>query len=239
MAVSVKRMKLIAAYHKERDIAYTSHLDVQRTLQRAFRRADLPLAWSNGFNPHPQISFASALRTGYASTCEWFLVELTSPVAPDAFIERVNAQMPQGMRVSDAFAAGEGIGTLSKAVRAARYTATVHWNAPVEADRIRGALDTLLSETEILVNKRTKGGMRQADIRPQIREASLTEAEDTLAVFDLLGALNVDGGLNVDAFFGVLFDRLGQDGILFVRRVCMYFADMPGLPCLPASERNV
>ena len=50
-------MKLVAVYHKGRALAMISHLDVQRTLQRAFRRAGLPLLYSNGFNPHPQFSF--------------------------------------------------------------------------------------------------------------------------------------------------------------------------------------
>lgn len=231
-------MKLIAAYHKDREFAYTSHLDVQRTLQRAFRRADLPLAFSNGFNPHPQVSFASALRTGYTSTCEWFLVELTEPLAPDAFTERVNAQMPQGMRVSGAFVADEGCGTLSKAVRAARYRVTVHFDAPIPAEEIRRALESLLGEHEILVMKRTKSGMRQADIRPQILEAELAQTVDAQAVFSLLGVLSADGGLNVDAVFTALFDRLGRSGVLFVGRTDMFFADMPGLPGLPTSERK-
>ena len=69
-------MKIIAAFEKTKEISYTSHLDVQRTLQRAFRRANLPLAFSKGFNPHPKLSFATALATGYTSAGEWLEVEL-------------------------------------------------------------------------------------------------------------------------------------------------------------------
>lgn len=232
-------MKLIAAYHKGSEFCYTSHLDVQRTLQRAFRRADLPLAYSSGFNPHPQMSFASALRTGYTGVCEWFMVELTAPLSPDAFLSRVNAQVPKGLCVSDAFAASEGIGTLSRAVRAARYTVEAYTDAALSGETVRTELAALLSEKEILIMKRTKSGMRQTDIRPQILEATVPEAGDAHFRMDLVGVLNTDGGLPVDAFLRVLLDRLGTEGVTFVRRECMYFADMPGLPALPTSERNV
>ena len=69
-------MRIIAAFEKTKELSYTSHLDVQRTLQRTFRRAALPLAYSKGFNPHPKLSFATALATGYTSAGEWFEVEL-------------------------------------------------------------------------------------------------------------------------------------------------------------------
>ncbi len=231
-------MKLIAAYQKNRAIAYTSHLDVQRTLQRAFRRADLPLAYSNGFNPHPLMSFATALKTGYTSACEWFALELVSPVAPDAFLARVNAVLPMGMQVSDAFV-GDDAEILSRAVRASRYRVEVHFDAPVERETLQSALSTLLSGTEILINKRTKSGMRQADIRPQILKAALTEASGSLAVFDLVGTLTVDGGLPVDSFFQALFDRMDSSGVLLVHRARMYFDGIAGLPCLSESERKL
>ena len=70
-------MRMLAVYHKTESARYISHLDVQRTLQRAFRRAKLPLRFSEGFNPHPELSFASALATGTTSDAEWFDVELT------------------------------------------------------------------------------------------------------------------------------------------------------------------
>ncbi|MBR4019618.1 MAG: TIGR03936 family radical SAM-associated protein [Clostridia bacterium] len=54
-------MRIIARFNKEDSVRFVSHLDVQRLFQRAFRRADLPVAYSNGFNPHQQLSFATAL----------------------------------------------------------------------------------------------------------------------------------------------------------------------------------
>ena len=77
---------MLAVYHKGEAVRFVSHLDVQRTLHRAFRRAKAPLAYSAGFNPHPELSFASALPTGASSDCEWFEVELTEDMAPDLMI---------------------------------------------------------------------------------------------------------------------------------------------------------
>ena len=114
-------MKLIAAYHKGNEIAMISHLDIQRTLQRAFRRAGIPLLYSNGFNPHPQFSFATAAATGMSSEAEWFEVQLSEEMNPTEFVRRANESMPQGMSVSSAFVAPENFGSLSAKLRAAGY----------------------------------------------------------------------------------------------------------------------
>ena len=71
-----KNMRIIARFEKGEAVRFVSHLDIQRTFQRAFRRANIPLAYSQGFNPHPQLSFATALSLGYTSEAEWFDVKL-------------------------------------------------------------------------------------------------------------------------------------------------------------------
>lgn len=67
-------MRIIASFYKHEQVMFVSHLDMQRLFQRAFRRADLPLAYSNGFNPHPLLSFATALSVGYTSDCEYLML---------------------------------------------------------------------------------------------------------------------------------------------------------------------
>ena len=95
-------MRMLAVYHKGPSLAFISHLDVQRTLQRAMRRAGIPLAFSQGFNPHPKLSFASALATGQTSDAEWFEAELSEDVEPEAFVSRVNGVLPPDFYFSDA-----------------------------------------------------------------------------------------------------------------------------------------
>ncbi len=225
-------MRIIAAFQKNKEISYTSHLDVQRTLQRAFRRANLPLAYSKGFNPHPKLSFATALATGYTSDGEWFEVELDRPIEPQAFIERVNPALPDGMRVVEAFEADDSIDTLSKLIRAARYELTVHFDGAVAQQDVRSALDSIMGSEPVIVDKKTKSGIKPTDIRPDILEASVKEVSDTSATLLVVGTLTAAGGLRAETFVRALFDRLHLNGFFTAHRISLCFEGSDRLPRL-------
>ena len=227
-------MKLIAAYHKGNEIAMISHLDIQRTLQRAFRRANLPLLYSNGFNPHPQFSFATAAATGMSSSCEWFEVQLSQEIDPAEFTQRANAVMPQGMSISGAFTAPEQFGSLSAKLRAAEYRISIQFEEPVLKEKLAEQLETMLSG-EIIIQKRTKGGIRPVDMRPYILRVSVEQVEGEQAALLVLGKLQADGGLRVDAVIDALLERLDAHGAYEIHRTNMYFAEDGLLPHLPAE----
>ncbi len=227
-------MKLIAAYHKEREIAMISHLDIQRTLQRAFRRAGLPLAYSNGFNPHPQLSFATAAATGMSSACEWFEVQLSKEIPPEEFMRRANETMPEGLFVSDAFVEPEGFGSLSAKLRAAEYEVALTFTKKISKDTLHTVLEDMLSG-EIIINKRTKSGVRPVDMRPYILRVSVGPVEGNKAALLVLGKLQADGGLRVDAFIDALLARSDAHADYEIHRSRMYFADDGLLPRLPAE----
>ena len=225
-------MRIIAAFQKNKEISYTSHLDVQRTLQRAFRRADLPLAYSKGFNPHPKLSFATALATGYTSDGEWFEVELDRPIEPESFIDRVNPVLPDGMRVVEAFEADDGIDTLSKLIRAAHYELTVHFDAPVSGQQVSDAVRAIMGNDPVIVEKKTKSGIKPTDIRPDILEASVKEVSDSSAILDVVGTLTAAGGLRAETFVRALFDRLHLNGFFTAHRISLCFEGSDRLPRL-------
>ena len=227
-------MKLIAAYQKGSEVSLISHLDIQRTLQRAFRRAGLPLLYSNGFNPHPQFSFATAAATGMSSDCEWFEVQLSEPIAPEEFVRRANAVMPVGMSVSGAFEPPEGFGSLSAKLRAAEYLVKLSFYDAVSKEQLRQTLEAMLAG-EIVINKRTKGGVRPVDMRPYILRVSVEQVEGEKATLRVLGKLQADGGLRVDAFVDALLERLDAHASYAIHRMAMYFAEDGLLPRLPAE----
>ena len=227
-------MKLIAAYQKGSEVSLISHLDIQRTLQRAFRRAGLPLLYSNGFNPHPQFSFATAAATGMSSDCEWFEVQLSEPIAPEEFVSRANVVMPRGMSVSGAFEPPEGFGSLSAKLRAAEYLVKLSFYDAVQEEKLRTTLEAMLAG-EIVINKRTKGGVRPVDMRPYILRVSVEQVEGDTAVLRVLGKLQADGGLRVDALIDALLERLDAHASYALHRTNMYFAEDGLLPRLPAE----
>lgn len=225
-------MRIIAAFQKHKALSYTSHLDVQRTLQRAFRRAQLPLAYSKGFNPHPKLSFATALATGYTSEGEWFEVELEQPIAIASFRDRVNAALPDGMRIADAYEADDSIDTLSKLIRAARYELTVHFDTPAAPNAVTDAVQAIMASETLIVDKKTKSGIKPTDIRPDILEASVKSGSEDCAIIDVVGSLTAAGGLRAESFVRVLFDRLHLNGSFTAHRIRLYFEGSDRLPRL-------
>ncbi len=225
-------MKIIAAFEKTKELSYTSHLDVQRTLQRAFRRANLPLAFSKGFNPHPKLSFATALATGYTSAGEWIEVGLDRDMSPEEFLVQVNPFMPVGMRFVTAFAADDGFETLSKMLVAAKYIVTLYTDGPVAFDALDKAVKAIMQSDEVIVEKKTKSGVKPANIRPEILEAEAISASDRTAVVAVVGTLTAAGGLRAETFARALFTRLGTVGRFTAHRTALLFEGSGRLPGL-------
>lgn len=225
-------MRIFAVYHKGDEIAFISHLDIQRALQRVFRRANVPLAYSQGFNPHPKLSFASAVATGQTSDAEWFEVALEERIDPGEFAARVNAVMPPGLYLSDAFEPADNFPSLSSLTRAAEYVIKLSLVEELPADRLSAAAEALLNGA-IIVQKRTKGGEKAVDIRPQIIGVFVEKIEGKEITLRVLGRLQADGGLRAELFAGALLDRLDAHGSVAVRRTHMYFAGDGPLPQLP------
>ena len=225
-------MRMLAVYHKGVQVRYVSHLDVMRMLHRAFRRAGIPLKYSEGFNPHPELSFASALSTGMSSDAEWFEVLLEKEMKPEDFMERVNAVLPAGFSISDAQPMPEGIKTLASRTRAAQYTVSAVFDERIEEEKIRDTLWEMLSG-EIIVDKRTKSGIKPVDIRPQILNAVVKGIEDCTLILHVLGQLQADGGLRVELFMNAFFDRLAANGLFYINREAMFFDSDGSLPRMP------
>jgi len=81
---------------------YISHLDLMRLLTRAMRRADLPLKFSEGFSPHPKLSIKRALKLGLESENEEASILLKEDIDPEDFINKLQKQLPEGIRIKDA-----------------------------------------------------------------------------------------------------------------------------------------
>ncbi|MEW5785830.1 MAG: TIGR03936 family radical SAM-associated protein [Bacillota bacterium] len=187
---------------------YLSHLDLMRLLQRALRRAALPLDYSHGFNPHPRLSLAAPLPVGITAAAELGDIFFSGPVTPEQFVTQLNSLLPAGFRLTGAAEAALEDPPPAALVSAALYRAVWAGCAPAPApETLREALQRLLSRPEIQVRRRGKGGRAvQSDIRPYIHRATLLPEKEDLSLHLLLQA-GSNGG--VSPF--VLLDQL--DGL--------------------------
>ena len=103
------------------ELKYISHLDLMRAWERAFRRAKLPLAYSQGFTPHPRISLAAPLPLGVTSDAEMMELYLTRWLSTQTFLSMVGAQIPPGLGISEVWIIGEQAPSLQSQVSFAGY----------------------------------------------------------------------------------------------------------------------
>ncbi len=160
-------MRAVFEFTKLGAAAYMSHLDLVRALQRALRRVKAPVAYSQGFNPHMHVSFATALSLGVQSRCELFEAKLLAPVSPDALKDALNKTLPEGISIVSCVLWENDGPALTSFVKFASYEATL--TQPDAAQKI----DTLLASDELIVQKKSKKGMKDTNIRPMVREMSL------------------------------------------------------------------
>ena len=155
---------MIAEFEKMGRMSWFSHLDLQNTMQRALRRAQLPVAYSQGFNPHVLTSFATALSVGCQSRGEVMEVELDGEISPEEFAEKLNACLPDGLKVRRCAPVPDSAPALMAKVAEAGYDIT----AP-NAD-LTQAVEAFLKAEEVMVEKRSKTKTRLVNIRPMVHE---------------------------------------------------------------------
>lgn len=97
----MQRIKL--KYSKGEEVKFIGHRDLMRAFQRAIRRAGLPIAYSQGFNPHMKISWGNALKVGATSAAETATLQIDGWIHPDEVKARLNQTLPKGLEILDAF----------------------------------------------------------------------------------------------------------------------------------------
>ena len=175
--------KLRMRFSKTGRAIYISHLDLMATMQRAFSRAGSRLQYSEGFNPRPQISIALPLSVGTASLCELMDFRLLEEVDITSLAARLNATMPEGITVQEIY-------------EPTRKNAELKWLAvdglfeydDRQVDIIQKQLAAFFARPSIVIEKKTKRGFGEADIRPAIREIAFTAWEDGVHVSAVLSA---------------------------------------------------
>lgn len=160
-------------------VKFISHLDLMKVFERAIRRSGLPIAYSKGFNPHPQMVFGLPLGVGMTSEGEYADFELVQEITPGRFMERLNESLPEDIRVT-ASAEKNTKDNIMASIAGADYIMELFTNELITADTLRQKVKELLSRDSIKVMKEGKGKdgrqtLRETEIRPLMLDVSFEE----------------------------------------------------------------
>lgn len=176
--------KLRLRYAKRGRLRFSSHRDFQRALERALRRAGVPMAYSAGFTPHPKVSYANAAATGTASEAEYVELSLTHRVDPVALREALDRSLPPGLDVLEVVEAAAG--ALADRLEASEWEIVL---PGVGADVLRRALSELLGREQVMVQRLMKTGLRTFDARGPLVLAEVIDPGQARSAAGRAGAL--------------------------------------------------
>jgi len=134
--------RLRIRFSRGEEIKYISHLDLMRCWERALRRAEIPLSYSEGFIPHPRLSIAAPLPIGVTSEAELMDIFLQKPLSPYSFIQTMDQQLPQGIDILEVQHITLVMPSLQSQLRYAEYR--------VEVDTIKSLEEMQTAVTSLL-----------------------------------------------------------------------------------------
>ncbi len=162
-------------YAKRGRLRFSSHRDFARAFERALRRAGVPMAYSGGFTPHPKISYLGAAPTGVASEAEYLEIGLAAQVDPDELRRVLDAALPDGLDIVEAVESRGG--SFAERMVASRWRIELPGVSPSAAS---AAVEAFLAETQVQVERLTKSGRREVDVRAAVERLEVRGVDGLL-----------------------------------------------------------
>ncbi|NLO89261.1 MAG: DUF2344 domain-containing protein [Clostridia bacterium] len=204
-------MRIRFEFYKEEAARFLSQLDVVRLFERAARRAALPIVYTQGYNPHPKISFGPALAVGIAGKRECVDWEFEVPVDVERAVMDLDAQMPCGMGIRDGKEVPVGSPSINAVVKRGEYIISCRLKDSLSPEEVEKAAAKILAQEEIPIKKRTKRGMEIKNIRPGIYTLEGKLNGNILTIKALL-ELSPSGSVSPYAVLVAVLEELGDLG---------------------------
>lgn len=211
-------MKLRLIYSKTGLIRFTSHRDLMRVFFRSFSRIGLPIRYSEGYSPHPRVTFCPPLKVGMEGLNEIIEIRLFELVEMDKIIVSLNEVLPGGIRIAGASLLPDDSTSLGKLIREAEYR--VDLSGPVRVTD--QDIQKFMEATEVNVEYVRKGKIKIINIRLGVEQLEYTDldgereslcillsVEENNRPYDLLFALS---GVGREYLTGLIWQRLGFYG---------------------------
>jgi len=163
-------MRALIRFGKQSRLRFISHLDMQRFFQRALNRTGLPIAYTQGFNPHPVLSFGSALALGWTSEYEIIDIKLAVPMGRKRTEEAMRQALPDDLPVIEVKLVDDRHPAPMAQVKMADYRVTVEGD---NAEKILAQIPAFMESESVLEMKKTKSGEKEINIRPLVISAEV------------------------------------------------------------------
>lgn len=180
---------------------YISHLDLLRTFTRAISRANLPVKYSQGFNPHQLISFALPLPIGATSESEFVDINFETEIEPNAVMEKLNLNLPPDIKILSAAAPVHK----SNDISAIDYVITINSQNEITSEKT----DSFFAQNEILIVKKTKKGEKEVNLKDYIYRYEIIKAEKNEIKVSVIFLMNESGSVKPEKLISAFEDYMG------------------------------
>lgn len=209
-------------------VRFLSHLDLVKTFERAVRHIDLPIAYSEGFNPHPKMNFASALALGVVSDREYLDIDLKHDVDLEEITRAFSGSLPPGIEINRTAYVADNGPALMGVINRAEYTVTAFPEEEIDAEILEQKIHDFMQQDEIIISKWSKKGHRQKNIRPGILAFSgvLDGQGGEKLVFSIRTITGSEGNIRPEEVVSAFETYSGlpiKSEILYIRRTRLYF----------------
>lgn len=195
--------RYLIKFSKTGIIRYTSHLDLARLFQRAFKRGSIHLDYSKGFNPHPKLSLAQPLSLGYTSIGEYLEFETIEDLKTEDTVEVLNQTLPDGIEILSCNSLSQNGKSVASMVEYASYELDIrgNWKSSPSSQ-----LQEFLDQKSILVSKKQKKGteLKEIDIRPLIHHLEILEEQLSHTTLKAIVATGSKANLNPELLVSAL-----------------------------------
>lgn len=200
-------IKIRGKFSKENDMKFIGHLDLMRLFQRAFRRADIPVKYSEGYNPQPKISLATALPLGVVSQGEYFDLELEEEMSLELFISKMNEALPKSLKLLKAQYTDDKKSIMSL-ISWSSYVVRIEFSKTFSEEQIHNEIEDFLERKEILVTKvkKKKGKTKKTEvnIREFIKVLNIFDISNDHAILKILLKTGSNGNLKPEDLVSAL-----------------------------------
>jgi len=207
-------MRLRAEYSVGPDLRFLSNLDMMKLMARALRRARIPFALSEGFNPHIRLSLGTVLPVGLWSKCEYFDLELNQEISCSEFIQKMNLSLPPDVKITDCIEIDATIPALMNSINCSCYSFVVRKSVEL----MEQWKDNVLQKDELIVKSRGKKKDLDKNLRPGIFKIEVNQWQN-FAIIDIWGSVGEPLNVRYDELTDLLvLTGINKEDILDVYR---------------------